>query len=92
MTPEGKVKALVKAWLKERNAYAFMPVQTGYGVATLDFLCCIHGRFVAIETKAPGGKLTPRQQRTMAEIASAGGIAWIVRGVDDLQALALRLA
>ena len=33
-TPEGKLKNQVKAFLKERGAYFFMPVPTGYGTPT----------------------------------------------------------
>ena len=78
MTPEGKVKAQVKDFLKARGAYFFMPVQTGYGATSLDFLGCYNGRFFAIETKAPGGKPTARQRFTMEQMTAAGGrCIWI---------------
>jgi hypothetical protein len=50
MTPEGKVKARVKRALAALpgKVYSFMPVQTGYGAPTLDFLICYRGRFFAI--------------------------------------------
>jgi penicillin-binding protein-related factor A (putative recombinase) len=41
-----------------------MPVPSGYGESTLDYIGCYKARFFAIETKKPGGKLTPRQQNT----------------------------
>lgn len=72
-TPEGKLKAKVKAFLKERGAYFFMPVPSGYGTPTLDFIGCYKGRFFAIETKAPGKKPTPRQQVTMDDMQFKGG-------------------
>lgn len=84
MTPEGKVKADVKAWLKQRGAYFFMPVQTGLGSTTLDLLVCLSGRFVAIETKAPGKKPTARQEIIIASIRSAGGVAIVVHDIDEL--------
>ena len=39
---ERHVKEALKKYLKEIGAYYFMPVQTGYGAATVDFLVC-HG-------------------------------------------------
>ena len=82
MTPEGKLKKEVKAYLKSLNAYFFMPVQTGYGATTLDFLVCINGRFVAIETKAPGRWPTLRQDRVIREIIQAGGIAFATDSLE----------
>lgn len=83
MTPEGKVKAEVKKYLKERGAYFFMPVQSGYGAATLDFLVCLNGKFVAIETKAPGKKLTARQCVVQDAIVDAGGLTIVIDGTND---------
>lgn len=91
MTPEGKVKAEVKKYLKERGAYFFMPVQSGYGAATLDFLVCLNGKFVAIETKAPGKKLTARQGLVRDAIADAGGYVILVDGLDNWKTVLDRL-
>jgi hypothetical protein len=82
--PEAKLKDEVKAWLKSLNAYTYMPVPAGYGAQTLDFLCCINGRFVGIETKAEGKVPTPRQEACMRAIREAGGVA--VWG-DSLEAI-----
>lgn len=92
MTPEGRVKQKVKAAIKALPfpVYSFMPVQTGFGSVSLDFLYCIRGRFVAIETKAPGKKLTPLQNSTKADIEAAGGIVLIVSD-DDTLAEAMRV-
>lgn len=87
MTPEGRVKHAVKQELKRRDIWYFMPVSNGMGqVGIPDFICCHKGRFVAIETKAPGkrGCTTPNQDRTLAEIATHGGWAVVV---DDVQQL-----
>jgi pyruvate-formate lyase-activating enzyme len=66
MTPEGKVKTRVKNMLNAYGAYHFWPVQTGMGARTLDCLGCHNGRSFAIETKAPGKKMT-EQQKAIAE-------------------------
>ena len=77
-TPESKVKAKVKALLKHHEAYQFWPVQMGYGAATLDCLGCHAGRFFAVETKAPGKKLTVRQEDTASKMREAQGVVFVV--------------
>ena len=74
-TPEGFVKDKVRKYLKSIGAYRFSPVQMGIGSPTLDDLCCIGGRFVAIEYKREGKLPTPRQNLTMGDVRRAGGIA-----------------
>lgn len=92
MTPEGRVKKQVKAALDKLGAdcWRFMPVQTGFGAPALDFLLSIRGRFVAIETKAPGKKLTPLQEGTKAAIEAAGGIVLVVWDEGSL-AIAMKI-
>jgi hypothetical protein len=81
-TPESKVKAELKQHLRDQGAYVFMPVQTGYGAATLDFLVCLDGRFYGFETKARGKKLTPRQELVSQQIRAAGGSTYRVTLVN----------
>lgn len=83
--PESTLKAEVKEYLRERGAYFFMPVQTGYGSYTVDFLCCLDGKFVGIETKAVGRELTPRQKRTLTLIKQANGIAIAAWSLADVR-------
>lgn len=80
MTPEGKVKAKVSALLKKYGVYYFMPVQTGYGKKTLDYLCCWNSVFFAVETKAPGKVPTSLQEVTIKEIREAGGFVFVLDG------------
>lgn len=92
MTPEGRVKKLVKKALDTFGAdcWRFMPVQSGFGTVALDYLICIKGRFVAIETKAPGKRLTPLQEGTKALIEGAGGIVLVVWDEGSL-AIAMKI-
>ena len=88
MTPEGRVKEGVKKVLKKHNAYYHMPVQNGMGKPTLDFVCCHHGWFIGIETKAhKGDKPTKRQEITMGEMKAAGGAVFVVTCDEDIAAL-----
>lgn len=82
MTPEGKVKAVVKRVLKDMGAYYHFPVQNGMGSPCLDCHGCFRGLYFAIETKAPGKKPTARQQITIDAIRKAGGLALVVDNSD----------
>jgi hypothetical protein len=87
MTPEGYVKNKVREYLRSLgDVYYVMPVQTGYGVATLDFLICRRGAFIGLEAKAGHGKMTPRQTQIARYIEAAGGRALLVNE-DNLGAL-----
>lgn len=78
-TPEAKVKAKIKAVLKEEGVYYAMPIGTGYGNSGVpDFLCCVSGRFVAIEAKAGKGRTTALQEKNLRDIETAGGITLVV--------------
>ena len=83
MKPEAIIKRQIREYLTATyGAYVFSPVQMGMGIATLDILCCIRGRFVAIEVKVPGKKPTPRQTSTIAQINSAEGVAFWTDSLD----------
>lgn len=51
-----------------------------------DIIGCYRGVFVAFEVKRPAvGRLTPLQAREIELIASAGGVACVVRSVEDVR-------
>lgn len=88
MTPEGKVKKAVKALLTGAGIHYYMPMQTGYGVVGIpDFICCWNGRYLAVETKAPGklNNTTANQDRVIAEIRKANGLAVVVDSAEMLR-------
>lgn len=83
MTPESKLKRDLKVYLTAIGAYYYMPVPTGFGTRTVDFLGCWRGRFFAIETKSPGRQATPSQARTLEAVREAGGIAVLAFTLQD---------
>lgn len=86
MTPEGKVKAEIKAYLDSIGAYYFMPVQMGYGVrGTPDFLVCWRGKFIGIEAKASTGKPSAFQKLVAQRIAEAGGTCLMAYSGEEVQ-------
>lgn len=89
MTPEGAVKEGVKKLLKSRDIWYYMPVSNGMGQHGIpDFICCVppSGKFLAIETKAPGrtNAVTPLQERAIGNIRSAHGWAIVIDDVSQL--------
>ena len=94
-TPEGKVKNAVKKLLKARGAYFFMPMQNGMGVVGIpDIIACWEGRFLAIETKAPGkrGNTTANQDRQIGLIRKSGGFALVVDDAEQVEDFLDRVA
>lgn len=88
-TPEAKVKGKIKAILKAHNVYYAMPIGTGYGNSGVpDFLCCVNGKFVAIEAKAGKGTTTALQEKNLKAVIESGGDAWVVNetNLEDLAA------
>jgi pantoate kinase len=88
-TPEAKVKAKIKAILKEHNIYYAMPMGTGYGNSGVpDFLCCVHGYFIAIEAKAGKGTTTALQEKNLTNVRNSGGVALVINETNlaDIEA------
>ena len=57
-----------------------------FGTAGLpDIICCIGGRFVALEVKTPTGKLTKLQEITLTKIKNAKGKAYKVTSLQEVR-------
>lgn len=81
-TPEGAVKDKVTAILKKYGVYFFYPATHGFGRSGVpDIICCVSGRFLAIECKAGKGKPTALQMHEINSILNAGGAAIIINEV-----------
>ncbi|MBT9158490.1 MAG: hypothetical protein DDT36_01502 [Firmicutes bacterium] len=82
------------ALLKKHAVWYCTPATFGMGSSGVpDFICCANSLFLAIETKAGGGKLTTLQSVQIERIRLAGGIALVVNetNLDALESLLLRL-
>ena len=103
VTPEGKIKKMVRDVLGEFNKYTtvddysvgtlkqYWPVPAGFGASDLDCIVCYYGRYIAIETKASGEKPTPRQKLTIAQTLAAGGFTLVIDSKEGCEQLRLLL-
>jgi pantoate kinase len=90
MTPEAAVKKQIRKILDAEGVYYAMPMGTGYGNSGVpDFLCCVAGKFLAIEAKAGRGATTALQDAHIEKIGSAGGVAMVIneKNLDSLMPL-----
>ena len=81
-TPEGKVKAKVKAIIAKfgDKIYSWWPVPSGYGESSLDCILCVNGHFVSIETKAEGKEPSPRQHDCIRRMKLANAYVFVIDG------------
>lgn len=76
----------VMAWrnntglLRDRNG---KPVRFGV-VGSGDIFAVVGGRFLSVECKVKGGKVSDHQKRWAEEVNSAGGMAIVAETVDDV--------
>ncbi len=49
-----------------------------------DLLVCGEGKFIAIEVKKPGGRISPLQEQFLNDVRAAGGIAFVAYSIDDV--------
>ncbi|MDR0475505.1 MAG: VRR-NUC domain-containing protein [Treponema sp.] len=96
MTPEGRVKQSILRYLKRRGFYAWNNPSGAVRIAqdrwvsfgkkgSADILGCLPGgKFLAVETKAPAGRLSLEQREFLEKIRSLGGVAIVVRSAWEL--------
>lgn len=86
------MKQKVKEILDEYpGLYSYMPVPTGFGQTSLDFIGCYAGKFFAIETKREGKKPTLRQLETIRQMQAAGAQVFVIVGENDVALASLSL-
>ena len=85
---EKDIVAAIRRYLGTLGEDVFFWKEHGgpYGVSGVpDIICCYKGRFLGLEAKLPGGKLTALQERALERINRAGGIARRVESVEDMK-------
>jgi hypothetical protein len=97
VTSEHDIKAAIRAFL-ERSGFFVINLATGRlktadgkrwvsvgkkGAADI-IGCLTDGRFIAVEVKAPNGKLSPEQQDFIALISGLGGVSIVAKSVEEV--------
>ena len=73
------VKQQVTKMLKDRGAYYFYPVASGYMTTGVpDIVACYKGMFLGIECKAGTNKPTVIQERNLFLIRENEGVAMVI--------------
>lgn len=82
---EKDIVAAILRHLKHRpRCFAWKTHGGMYGTAGIpDIIACVDGRFVSLEVKQPGGKLSRLQAATLGKIRAAGGVAAMVTSVEE---------
>lgn len=90
--PEAEFQSAVIKFLSIRYGKDFWYINHLGGVGQRsgipDLLCCIRGRFLALEIKSPkgAGRLGPKQKVEMEAIQRAGGGAYVISNFEELEA------
>ena len=80
---ESDVKDDIKKILTQHGVWYFMPSMNGYGRSGIpDFVCCIQGRFLAIEAKFGRGTTNLNQDRELLAINTSGGVSMVINEVS----------
>ena len=82
------VKAILKYLKTVPGCFCWKEHGGMYGTAGIpDIIACINGRFYGFEVKTAVGKPTKLQESMIRKILAAGGIAVVVRSVDEVRAV-----
>ena len=102
MTPEGRIKADLLRFLEIRGVFAWnnptgaVQVRPGqymrFGkVGSADIIGVLPGgRFLAVEVKAPHGRLSPEQADFLDRIRGLGGVAIVAHSFQELDTVLRR--
>ena len=91
---ERDIVAAIKRYLLTLGDAVFFWKEHGgpYGCAGIpDIICCYKGRFIGLECKLPGGRLTELQKSAIEKINHAGGVACRVESVEDAKRVIKRV-
>jgi hypothetical protein len=95
-TPEGRIKSACLRYLEKRRILAWNNPSGAVHIApdrwvrfgkkgSSDLLGCLPGgRFLAIETKAERGRLSPEQREILEQVRGLGGVALVVKSWREL--------
>lgn len=87
MQPEAKLVKKIQRRIRDEGGWC-VKIHGGNNpfqrVGIPDLLCCVRGRFIALELKLPGEQASPVQRKVLREIEAAGGITAVVTTVGEV--------
>jgi hypothetical protein len=76
----------VRCW-RNSNMTGRMPsgyyAHAGLPKGSADIICCVKGKFLALEVKMPGKQPSEEQEKWGAEVTEAGGVYEIVHCINE---------
>lgn len=83
---EKRIENAIQIYLDSLGAYHIKNHGSIYSRAgTPDITACLDGRFIAIEVKQPGGRVSPLQAAHIELIKKANGTAFVAYSLDDVK-------
>lgn len=92
MAKESGIQSSILQWL-EKQGHAPVKIHAGIYTrkGTHDVICCVQGRFVALEVKKPGEQPTLIQQKAAARVLKSGGVSERVTSLAEVQELVQKI-
>ena len=84
---EARIQADILRYLRRRKDCFAFKAEVSSERGTPDIICCRAGRFYAFEVKTQKGKLSALQNAQLKRIKNAGGLAEVVRCIEDVKKL-----
>lgn len=83
MAAEKDFENRIKRYLSSKGIWYVKYFANGFTKKGIpDLLCCVNGRFVAVEVKAENGRATPLQLKCIERIKESGGVALVLYPSD----------
>ena len=84
MKSEAAITKAIIRYCRLEGHWCYKTWGSGYARAGVpDILVCANGKFVAFEVKNEAGKVSKLQEFEIKNIEQAGGVAAVVRNLDD---------
>lgn len=83
---ESKIQNKIIKYLNSIGAYSVKTISTNRSGCP-DIICCLKGKFIALEVKTEKGITSALQKHHIEEIKNCGGISGIVRSIEDVKEL-----
>ena len=81
---ESEIQKKIIQYLNTIGAYTIKTISTNRNGCP-DIICCLKGRYVALEVKAEKGTVSQLQEHNIKLIKKSGGVAAVVRSVEDVK-------